>query len=167
MINDDLLVKLAVNNIKKGYLPDNNPLYSNWVDYVKYLKSQIKYIREGFKGISDTDLSIIGPDKIQCGMRIILDDNLDANCGTSSTDHAAILGKVISINGPKVDIVIDGIGQGFDFTRDPDRVLRWGYKYTINNINAYHMIIQLDSVPKSDGGPIYYYYNKSTRDERY
>lgn len=164
MINDDALVKYSIKQLENGFMPRQD--CTNWVDYTRLLKNQIKFIREGFIGISDSDLFLLDPQKLEKGMRIIFDDNLDSNCGSCDTDHAAILGKVLHIINDAVIIRIDGIGQGFDFTRDPDRNLRWGDTLEID-LSRYHLLIQLLSAPKTDGGPVYYYYNKSTRDGRY
>jgi len=155
MINDDILVKYARS---KGII--------EWPDYVNYLKTQIQECKSGFPGFSDTDLSLVGPDKAIPGTRVILDDNFDSNCGTPNTDHAPILGYIHDRIGDIVRIEIEGIGSGLDFTRDPDRKLRWGQIHEID-ITRWHAILRLDSKPKPDGGPIYYYYNRHPRDSRW
>ena len=162
MINDDILVKYARNREKSGqYI-----IGQDWVEYVKFLKSQILTCKLGFPGFSDSDLSLITPELVISGARIILDDNLDANCGFTDTDHAPILGLVISRSGDNVTLEIEGIGAGLDFTRDPDRLMTWGQMYTVN-INNWHLILRLDTKPRPNGGPVYYYYERYTRDSRW
>lgn len=165
MINEDTIVKYSVEQLKRNFMP--KPECNNWVDYSRFLIHQIKYIKDGFPGISDSDLQLIDLDKVIPGIRIILDDNLDANCGVTNTDHAAILGLVKEKTGDnKILIEIEGIGQGFDFTRDPDRNLKWKKEFVVD-LNKYHCILQMITTPREDGSPVYYYYYKSTRDSRY
>ena len=166
MINDDVLVKYARGRLASGHTLGLDP--ENWVDYVKFLKAQILACKLGFPGIGDDDLSIIGPDKVRPGLRVILDDNLDCNCGRTDTDRAPILGIVVDFTETPgvVMFEIEGIGAGTDFERDPDRLLRWGQTRPVR-ITDYQCILSMDSKPRPDGGPVYYYYNKHPRDSRW
>lgn len=163
MINDDVLIKYSLKRIRE----DNHPLRNNWVDYTRLLQSQILYITLGFPGIGRDDISITSSHNLQPGQRVFFDDNLDANCGRTDTDHAAILGKILEISqSGEARIIIEGIGQGLDLTRDPDRKLKWRDEIIIN-LYQYPTVLILNSVPRPDGGPVYYYFMKSTRDYRY
>lgn len=162
MINDDILIKYSLKRINEGH-----PLRSNWVDYTRLLRSQIDFIKSGFPGIGDGDLSIMSVDQIQAGMRVILDDNLDNNRG-QETDSAALLVLIKDMTPDKSKIVIEieGIGAGTDFQRDPDRRLKWRDVYEVET-RHWPTVLQMTSKPRTDGGAVYYYYNKATRDSRY
>jgi hypothetical protein len=162
MINDDILIKYSIKRIEEGHL-----IKDNWVDYTRLLRDQINFIKSGFPGIGDGDLSIITYEKIMPGMRVILDDNLDLNRG-EITDSAALLVLVKDVNTESglMTFEIEGIGAGEDLQRDPDRKLKWRDIYTVN-LNSWYTILKMDSKPREDGGSVYYYYNKSCRDYRY
>lgn len=160
MINDDILIKYSLKRISEGHL-----IESNWVDYTRLLRRQIDYIKSGFPGIGDGDLSIMSVNNVQAGMRIILDDTLDSNRGVE-TDSAALLVLVRELNDGKALIKIEGIGAGTDLQRDPDRKLKWRDTYTVD-LNFWPTVLQLTSKPREDGGSVYYYFNKSIRDARY
>lgn len=162
MINDDILIKYSIKRIEEGHL-----VRDNWIDYTRMLRDQINFIKSGFPGIGDGDLSVMTYEKIIPGMRVILDDNLDLNRG-EITDSAALLVLVKDIN-TEADLMtfeIEGIGAGDDLQRDPDRKLKWRDTYTVN-LNSWYTILKMDSKPREDGGSVYYYYNKSYRDYRY
>ena len=166
MINDDVLIKYA-----RGQLARNHTMgfdQDNWVDYVKFLQKQLLICKLGFPGIGDDDISIIRLDQVKPGIRLILDDNLDANCGRIDTDRAPILGQVKDFANTQghVFFEIEGIGSGTDFERDPNRSLRWGQVHEINLLD-YPCLLSMDSKPRPDGGPVYYYYNKHPRDSRW
>ena len=162
MINDDILIKYSIKRIEEGHL-----IKDNWVDYTRLLRDQINFIKSGFPGIGDGDLSIMTYEKIMPGMRVILDDNLDLNRG-EITDSAALLVLVKDVNTESglMTFEIEGIGAGEDLQRDPDRKLKWRDIYTVN-LNSWYTILKMDSKPREDGGSVYYYYNKSCRDYRY
>lgn len=163
MINDDIIVKYTISRLKEGYnpLPDQ---IRDWVDYSRFLKEQIKYVKLGFTGLGDGDISLITVDQVLPGNRIILDDNLDCNCGRCDTDHAALMG----IFDPNGDFTLDAIGQGYDFTRDPDRVLFYpGNVVSGIDLKCYHTILRVDAKPRPDGGSLYYFFNKSVLDGRF
>lgn len=167
MINDDILVLYSDKRLKEGYKPDPN--ICNWIDYTRLLSSQIREIRDlDFTSIGLEDMSLIDSSKVKKGTRLILSDFLDNNCGDLNTDHATILGRVVRINPNKPNIVeleIEGIGHRPDFSRDPDRNLTWGKKI-YPDLNDYPCLIELTTKPKSEGGNVYYYYNKDARDSR-
>lgn len=162
MINDDILIKYSIKRIEEGHL-----VRDNWIDYTRMLRDQINFIKSGFPGIGDGDLSVMTYEKIIPGMRVILDDNLDLNRG-EITDSAALLVLVKDINTEAglMTFEIEGIGAGDDLQRDPDRKLKWRDTYTVN-LNSWYTILKMDSKPREDGGSVYYYYNKSYRDYRY
>jgi hypothetical protein len=166
MINDDVLIKYARSRLAQGHTMDLEP--DNWVDYVRFLSKQLLACKLGFPGIGDDDISIIRLDQVRPGIRLILDDNLDANCGRTDTDRAPILGQVKDFSETKghVWFEIEGIGSGTDFERDPDRLLRWGQVHEVNLLE-YPCLLSMDSKPRPDGGPVYYYYNKHPRDSRW
>ena len=163
MINDDILIKYSIKRIEE----QAHPLRDNWVDYTRLLRSQIDFIKSGFPGIGDGDLSIIQDTDVKSGMRLILDDNLDNNRG-EVTDSAALLVLVKNFNPDTHEafIEIEGIGAGDDLQRDPDRKIRWRNTYTVD-IRNWKTILQMTSKPRTDGGAVYYYYNKASRDARY
>ena len=167
MINDDVLVLYSVKRLKEGYIP--LPGVSNWVDYTKMLSSQIREIRDrDFTAIGLDDLSLIRNTQVTLGMRLILSDFLDNNCGNPETDHATILGIVSRVNPDNpmiVELEIEGIGHRPDFSRDPDRNMTWGQKI-YPDLSRYPCILQLISRPRCEGGSVYYYYNKDSRDAR-
>lgn len=162
MINDDILIKYSIKRIEEGHL-----VRDNWIDYTRMLRDQINFIKSGFPGIGDGDLSVMTYEKIIPGMRVILDDNLDLNRG-EITDSSALLVLVKDINTEAglMTFEIEGIGAGDDLQRDPDRKLKWRDTYTVN-LNSWYTILKMDSKPREDGGSVYYYYNKSYRDYRY
>lgn len=162
MINDDILIKYSIKRIEEGHL-----VRDNWIDYTRMLRDQINFIKSGFPGIGDGDLSVMTYEKIIPGMRVILDDNLDLNRG-EITDSAAllVLVKDIDTEAGLMTFEIEGIGAGDDLQRDPDRKLKWRDTYTVN-LNSWYTILKMDSKPREDGGSVYYYYNKSYRDYRY
>ena len=161
MINDDTIVKYSIQRLKLGFSPD--PSIQDWVDYTRFLKEQIQYIKLGFTGLGDGDISLITSSQVLPGDRVILDDNLDSNCGSYDTDHAAIMG-VIGHNG---EFEITAIGQGYDFTRDPDRVIFKPGKILYVDLGKYHTVLRVDARPRPDGGSLYYFFNKSVHDARY
>ncbi len=162
MINDDVIVKFTINRLKEGFSP--LPEIQDWVDYSRFLKEQIQYIKLGFTGLGDGDISLITLNQVNPGDRVILDDNLDCNLGSTCTDHAALMGTV-DLEG---NFTIEAIGQGYDFTRDPDRtIFKIGVKLAAPYICNYHTILRVDAKPRPDGGSLYYFYNKSVLDGRY
>lgn len=163
MINDDILIKYSIKRIEE----QNHPLRDNWVDYTRLLRNQIDFIKSGFPGIGDGDLSIIQDTDVKVGMRLILDDNLDNNRGVE-TDSAALLVLVRKFDAESgmAEIEIEGIGAGDDLQRDPDRQLRWRNVYEVD-IRNWKTILHMTSKPREDGGAVYYYYNKAARDARY
>ena len=161
MINDDVIVKYSIQRMKGGFIPYQG--VRDWVDYTRFLKEQIQYIKLGFTGLGDGDISLITSSQVLPGDRVILDDNLDSNCGSYDTDHAAIMG-VIGHNG---EFEITAIGQGYDFTRDPDRVIFNPGKTLFVDLSKYHTILRVDARPRPDGGSLYYFFNKSVHDARY
>ncbi len=165
MINDDILIKYARSRLDSG-----DTRYPTWVDYVRDLKPQLLRCKLGFPGFSDSDLSLISPGQVSPGTRLILDDNLDINRGgRPETDAAPILGIVREfVPGVPGHVMfeIEGIGSGTDFERDPQRLLRWGQVHEID-LGRWPLLLRLDSKPRSDGGPVYYYYNKHPRDSRW
>lgn len=168
MINDDCLVKYSVERLKEGYTP--SPNINNWVDYTKMLFKQIREIRDlDFTAIGLGDLSLIRNTQVKEGMRIILCDNLDGNNSSNPHgDSATILGIVTRINPEDpmiVELEIEGLGHRCDSGRDPNRVLTWGMKI-YPNLRDFPCILEMTSKPKSDGGSVYYFYNKSSRDSR-
>ena len=161
MINDDVIVKYSLKRLNQGFSPD--PRIQDWVDYTRFLKEQILYIKLGFTGLGDGDMSLISFDQVQPGDRIILDDNLDCNCGSYQTDHAALMGII----NPDMTFTIEAIGQGYDFTRDPDRNLFNPGKIIQITENQFYTILRIDAKPRPDGGSLYYFFNKSVHDARY
>lgn len=164
MINDDILIKYSIQRLNEKHFPSSK--INNWVDYTRLLLKQIHECMLGFPGIGYGDITIIRPCDVTPNIRIILDDNLDCNCGTMNTDHAPILGIVREKKEEKIIFEIEGIGCGYDFTRDPFRNLQWRDIIEVN-INNYQTILRMDSKPRNNGGSVYYYYNKHTRDSRY
>lgn len=162
MINDDILIKFSIKRISEGHT-----VRDNWVDYTRMLRSQIDYIKSGFPGIGDGDLSILSLNQVKSGMRVILDDALDMNL-EDEVDSAALLVYIheLSPDFTSMTIEIEGIGAGTDFMRDPDRKIRWRSRYTIDP-RRFQTVLQLTSKPRVDGGSVYYYFNKSTRDMRW
>lgn len=163
MINTDTLVKYTRRAISSGKMR-----MTNWVDYTRLLREQIIYIIQGFPGIGMTDISVLQNTGIQNGDRVILDDNLDYNCGRLDTDHAPILGVITNLDpgSGNFELEIEGLGKGTDFSRDPDRLLRWGNRITLN-LGSWPTILRVDSKPRPDGGPLYYYFMKHCRDSRW
>lgn len=157
MINDDILIKYSIQNNYGGY--------GDWVSHVKKLSSQIRNIRDkDFTGIGLGDLSIISPRDVEIGKRIILSGDLDGN----NDPGASILGLVTRINPENpmiIELEIEGLGSAPDFYRDLDRQLIWGSKI-FPDLNYYPFLLEMITKPKSDGGAVYYYYNKSPRDMR-
>lgn len=158
MINDDILIKYTIREIESG-----EGIFPDWVNYVKYLKDQILYIVLGFPGIGNNDLELHNTRyrPIQVGDRVILDKNLNRNCGRDDTDSAAILGV---IQDPET-LIVEGIGQGFD-SEDPQRLIRVGYPVRLNLVGD-QTYLRVISVPRPDGGPIYHYYHRNFRDARW
>lgn len=160
MINDDVLIKYSISNNFGGY--------DDWVSHVKVLSRQLRNIRDhDYTGIGLDDLSLISPSDIKTGDRVILSGVLGDN-DDMSFDGASILGLITRINPEDpmiVELEIEGLGSQPDFYRDNDRLLKWGTKI-YPDLRGYPCILRLDTKPKSDGGAVYYYYNKSPRDLR-
>lgn len=160
MINDDILIKYSITHNFGGY--------DDWVSHVKKLSSQIRKIRDyDFTGIGLGDLSLISPGDVRPGDRIILSGDLGDN-DDMSFDGASILGLITRINPEDpmiIELVIEGLGSGPDFYRDNDRLLKWGTK-VYPSLREFPCLLRMDTKPKSDGGAVYYYYNKSPRDLR-
>lgn len=159
MINDDILIKYSIATNYGGM--------GDWVTHVKYLSKQLRGIRDkDFLGIGANDLSLISPGDVKAGDRVILCDYLGGNPGHPMM--ASVLGLVTRIN-PRdpmiVEIEVEGLGSRPDFLRDPDRLLKWGSKI-YPDLREYPCLLRLDTKPRSDGGAVYYYYNKSPRDLR-
>lgn len=159
MINDDILIKYSILNNFGGF--------GDWVSHVKYLSKQLRDIRDNdFNGIGSNDLSLISPNEVKIGKRLILCDYLDRNGG--SEDNACILGLVTRINPQNsliIELEIEGLGRRSDINRDPDRFLKWGTKI-YPDLSNYPCLLEMITKPKDDGGSVYYYYNKSPRDLR-
>lgn len=169
MINDDTIVKYSIKRLEEdNFTPDQN--ISDWVDYTRFLKEQIQYIKLGFTGLGDGDISLISNQQVVLGDRIIIDDNLDSNCGVHNTDHAAIMGVIKKCIDPMQGIFemeITAIGQGYDFSRDPDRNIYNPGKTILFDLSKYRTILRVDAKPRPDGGSLYYFFNKSVLDGRY
>lgn len=161
MINDDILIKFSLFNLERGYTPI--PEIKNWVDYTRYLNKQIREIRDlDFKSIGLNDISLVIPESLGIGDRIILSD-----LNKPETDQATILGKILRKhpeNNMIVELEVEGLGHKPDFSRDPERNITWGTKIYPNLEN--YSLLKLDSIPRINGGNVYYYFNKYPRDSR-
>lgn len=62
MINDDVIVKYSIQRLKEGFMP--YPEVRDWVDYTRFLKEQIQYIKLGFTGLGDGDISLITSNQV-------------------------------------------------------------------------------------------------------
>lgn len=153
MVNNEVLVKYIRSGRSKTWSP------TDWPDGVLELTDQIKEALRGFPGIGLTDISVLDRPVI-VGERVFLIPELDGN--EPGSDVAPMLVTYLSPGRLRVD----GIGRGDCFRWDPDRRVRWGTEH-LWGLPDYHMILRLDSVPKPDGGPMYYYFEKSLRDYRW
>lgn len=158
MINDDTLIKYSIRNNYGGL--------GDWVSHVKVLAKGIRKIRDkDFMGIGLGDLSLISPGDIKAGSRVILSEEL---YGNQDNGGASVLGLVLRVS-PKdpmvIEMEVEGLGSRPDLHRDPKRLLRWGEKI-YPDLHEYPVLLEMTTKPRSDGGAVYYYYNKSPRDQR-
>lgn len=160
MINNDVLIRFARSRISSGHC-----LGDNWVDYARILRRQILDIESGFPGIGDNDLDLALTETVKPGAVVILSDTLDT---LGQSDSAPVLGKILesSESPEKALLEIHGFGKGLDFIRDPDRLLRPGQVIGVNLLEWPTSLI-LKSKPRDNGGSLYFYYNKHTRDSRW
>lgn len=153
MINNDVLIKYIRG---KGYLHD-------WIDKVISMKERLREMKLGFPGIGNSHISLSTIQEINLGDIFIVDPYLMSNC---RGELAPIMYKSLGQEG----YLIEGIGCGFDLSRDPDRTkYRWNdiIQEFPENIPSNYPIIKVDVRPTSNGGPGYYYFFKSYRDFRY
>lgn len=149
MINLDSLIKTS--RILSG--PD-------WPDTARALWRRWEYVKSGFPGITGNDTTLIWSSQVRPGDRVILDPGL---AGIQGTDWAALLGIW---QGPGHGLLIEGIGAGTDFERDPDRLIRPGTVFPVS-LADWRLVIRVDAVPRPGGGPMYYYFEKHPRDARW
>lgn len=157
MINDDIIIKWERS---RGHKYD-------WPTVVNHFKSRLQEMKMGFPGIGDDHLSIVRFDNIQKGEIFIFDPYIETDF---RGDLAPIMFRCISIDSNMEGLYrIEGIGRGFDLTRDPNRLeYRWGDEKYISKLAPDDFpMLRVDVRPTLNGGPGYYYFFKSYRDFRY
>lgn len=157
MINDDIIIKWERS---RGHRSD-------WPLLVNQFKDRLREMKLGFPGIGDDHLSIVRFDNIRVDDIFIFDPYIETS---AHGDLAPIMFRCMSMN---LDLDgfyrIEGIGRGFDLTRDPDRInYRWGDEKYIPKLAPNDFpVLRVDVRPTLNGGPGYYYFFKSYRDFRY
>lgn len=152
MINDDVLIKIARS---RGFK-------YTWPEQVIRMKSKITEMKIGFPGIGNDHLSLVTFKEIKNGDIFIVDENFEYD---NSTDNAPLMLKKLDTN----KYMIEAIGCGLDSVRDPERIkFRWKDVLEVDNLlNPEYLVFRLDARPKYlIGGPAYYFFYKSYRDNR-
>ena len=135
----------------------------DWPDYARCLRDRIEECKLGFPGIRSEHLTVTKLNLITEGQIFILDRSL-FDYPKRLSDEAPIMYRKTSEGW-----LIEGIGQGLDLVRDPDRVkFRWmDMKEEIDAPND-QVILRVDCRPDLiTGGPGYYYFYKAFRDNRW
>lgn len=151
MINDNVLIKTER---ARGHKYD-------WPDIVIAMKERMKEMKLGFPGIGNDHMSLVTFDQIKEGDLFIWDIYCES---FYRGDEAPILFKKL----PDSRYEIEGIGYGIDSERDPDRInYRWKDIKDSVDISPGTLVFRVDVRPSLNGGPGYYYFFKSYRDQRY
>ena len=152
MVNDDILIKYSR---KRGHKYD-------WPDQVNKMKYRMMEMKLGFPGIGNDHISLVEFSTIKPGDYFIYDPYVESGNGTG--DEAPMMLRVL----PNGDCVIEGIGCGWDSQRDPDRTkFRWKDIVPMPPLDPNFLVFRVDIRPTLNGGPGYYYFFKSYRDQRY
>jgi hypothetical protein len=153
MVNDDILIKVIR---KRGHKTD-------WPMYVREMRKRLLEIKLGFMGIGDNHLSLVEFQDIKEGDLFIWD--LYVESLKRSGDEAPILLQKLE-NGKAL---IEGIGNGIDSVRDPDRIkYRWRDTIDMPPIDPHFLVYRFDARPSvMTGGPSYYFIAKAYRDNRF
>ena len=151
MINDETLIKLVR---RRGYS-------RTWPTQVNRMKARLEWIRLGFPGIRDDHLSVVKFGDLKLGDIYIYDQYLEKGFGYG--DEAPLMLKWIN---PE-QVYIEGIGQGDDSMRDPERLrLRWKDIIPFPKLDPNTLVLLVNPNPTLNGGSAYYYFFKSYRDSR-
>lgn len=152
MVNDDILIKYSR---QRGHR-------ENWPEQTRIMKERLKEMKLGFPGLGNDHLSLVRVSDLKLGDIFIYDPCVESK---ERTDEAPIMFRIIDSDGY---CYIEGIGQGLDSLRDPERIkFRWKEEVPFPPISNDFLVYRVDVRPTSNGGPGYYYFFKSYRDFRY
>lgn len=152
MIDNNVLIKIIR---RRGHKSD-------WPLLVRSMISRIGEMKLGFPGLGNNHLELVEYDQIKVGDLFIWDDYLES---ANREDLAPLMLKKLEDS----KALIEGIGKGFDFNRDPDRVLlRWRDIIDLPDYPKKSLVCRVIIKPDLlTGGPGYYYFYKSYRDMRW
>ena len=153
MINDDILIKLARS---RGHRDD-------WPEYVRNFRKRLLECKLGFPGLGNDHITILNASELDFSNDLwIYDPFLETK---RFRDDAPMMLSGIPRLGK---FRIEGIGNLMDLQRDPDRInFRW--KDIIDlpaEIKPDMLVLRVYVRPTFTGGPGYYYFFKSFRDNR-
>lgn len=133
--------------------------FIDWPEKVKQLINRLSECKLGFPGIGNNHISLLELNQIGVGDIFIYDPYLTSD--TRGDDYVPYLLEKLST--PR-KYLIHGIGKGLN-KKDPERLIRW--KDTIElTIRPDELVLRVDVRPKETGGPGYFYFYRSYRDQR-
>lgn len=153
MVNDDVLIKVLR---ARGHKED-------WPDAVRAMKDRLWEMKLGFPGIGDDHLSLVEFRTLGTGDLFIWDLYIESQ--RRFGDEAPIMFQILDSGRCR----IEGIGAGLDLQRDPDREkYRWMDEIPTPTIGSKDLVWKVNVRPDLiTGGPGYYYFYKSYRDNRW
>lgn len=152
MVNDDILIKTERG---RGHKRD-------WPQWVRAMRARMRELKVGFPGLGNDHMDLVEFRDIEEGEEFIWDLYLESL--ERSGDEAPLLLKKL----PLGKALIDGIGEGLDSKRDPDRLMRWMDVIDLPEIPDNFLVLRLNIKPSVwSGGPGYFYMYKQFRDNRY
>lgn len=151
MVNDDTIIKFER---KRGHKVD-------WPDIVVAMKQRMIEMKLGFLGIGNDHISLTTFSELKEGDIFIWDPYIES---FHRGDEAPMMLRILP--GGK-EVLIEGIGCGVDSVRDPDRLkFRWMDTVPMPEIPENFLVFKVDVRPTLNGGPGYYYFFKTYRDNR-
>ena len=154
MINDSTIIKIER---QSGFSED-------WPEQVIEMKKRLLECKLGFPGVNNDVISLVTFDKLHEGDIFIWDMYLE--CKARIGDEAPLMLQILG----EGKVRIEGIGQGVDSKRDPDRIkYRWMDIIDLPyDSKPCDLVLRVDARPDLiTGGPMYYYIYKAPRDQRY
>lgn len=165
MINDDVLVKLAYQVVKRTEASDyiGRPLGMSWPELAFEFRQELENIK--FKllpGLGDNCLSLVDANELKDG------DLFVCYCGKVSPSFVF---EFIEHPQTKEQLArVHTIGKGISIDEElsirPGVLMKLSQALSLDHNKFRGKKIKIDAKPKVDGGAGYYFFNKSPRDLR-